>query len=474
MKQHDVVIIGGGISGLAAAYRLKRDAPQLRVAIVEKNSRLGGKLQTRQHDGLTIELGPDCFLARKPRGVGLCEELGIADRLIGRNPHHRKTFVLRHGVLHRLPEGLTGMIPTDLDALTHSTLLSKNGRRAVAQEPVQPVRPADSGDESLAEFVTRRFGREAFQNLIEPLMGGIYAGQADQLSLDATFPRLRQLELTHGSVIKGLTAPQEGLPISKYPPFVSLRGGMGQLADEIVARLDGVSLESGWSVTALAELENGYKLVMEDASRQTLQTIMTQHVILATPAFVSGTLLHKIDPALSDALCAIPYASTALVNMAFVKSDLTTLLDGYGYVIPNAEGKEALACTWSSLKWNGRAPQDHLLLRVYIGRFGSDVTRYNDGRLYQIAREELLETLTLSATPVYSHIQRWPRGLPQYNVGHNKRIDTIHSQISQHPNIRLAGNYFSGVGIPDAIQSGEQAADGVVDSVRFWSKGGRS
>lgn len=473
MNEHDVIIIGGGISGLAAAYRLQRDAPQLNVALVEKNGRFGGKLQTMCKDGFTIELGPDCFLARKPRGVGLCEELGIADQLIGRNPNHRKTFVLRHGRLHRLPEGLTGMIPTDLDALANSTLLSENGRRAIAQEPTQPVHPAESGDESLADFVTRRFGREAFENLIEPLMGGIYAGQADRLSLAATFPQLRQLELKHGSLLKGLTAPKEERVAVPYPPFVSLPGGIGQLAEEVVKRLEGVRLLHGWSAAGLAQLDKSYKVILEDKSRQTVQTLHARHVILATPAFVSGVLLRDIDPLLAEALCRIPYASTALVNLAFDKSDLGVTLDGYGYVIPNAEGKDALACTWSSLKWDGRAPDDRLLLRVYIGRFGSDVTRYDDGRLQQIALDELRETLDINANPIHSHVQRWPQGLPQYNLGHTSLIQTIQGQIGQHPNLRLAGNYFTGVGIPDAIQSGEQAADGVMDSVQFWAKSGR-
>ena len=251
-----VVIVGGGMAGLAAAYKLKNDASEFDITIVEASSQLGGKVSTERVDGFVIESGADCFLARKPRGIGLCEELGIADQLVGRDPNHAKTFVLRHGRLHPLPSGLTGMIPTNLDALTNSSLLSETAVSQIAQEPNLPPQP-ENGDESVASFVSRRLGQEAFDNLIEPLMGGIYAGQADQLSLVATFPQLRQLELKHGSLLKGLTNRAPATTEQKYPPFVSFPDGMQTLVDALVAQLDGVEILLNTAVTQIEKTVNG-------------------------------------------------------------------------------------------------------------------------------------------------------------------------------------------------------------------------
>lgn len=457
MSQYDVIIIGGGTAGLAAAWRLQQQAPHLKAALFEKHDQFGGKIQTTHDDGFLIEAGPDSFLARKPRGVGLCEELGLADALIGRDPAHKKTFVLRNGRLHPLPEGLTGMIPTNLDALTHSTLLSEAGRQAIAAEPEQPVPSADVGDESLAQFVTRRFGREAFENLIEPLMGGIYAGQASQLSLAATFPQLRQLELKHGSLLKGLTERPSPSTEQKYPPFVSLAGGMGQLVETLVEKLDGVELVSSRGVTAIEPLDSGYRLTLEDGT-----AVTCRQLIIATPAFIASRLLQSVDVELAAKLDSIPYASSALVNLTYIIDQLPDPLDGYGYVIPNAEEKEALACTWSSRKWNDRAPEGKLLLRVYIGRFGLDVTQYEDGRLRQIALDELRDTLGIETKPERVQIDRWHKGMPQYNMGHLERVEAIEERVAKHPNLGLAGNYFRGVGIPDAILMGETAVESLL------------
>ncbi|MEM7334876.1 MAG: protoporphyrinogen oxidase [Chloroflexota bacterium] len=469
LKQKDVIVIGGGISGLTAVYQLYKQAPHLKLVLIEAEPRLGGKIYTEQRDGFVIEHGPDSVLARKPRGVGLCEDLGIASDLIGRNPNHQKTFVLRHGRLHRLPEGLTGMIPTNLEALANSTLLSENGRLQIAQEPNLPPASNDVGDESLASFVSRRFGQEAFENLIEPLMGGIYAGQATQLSLAATFPQLRQLEIKHGSLINGLTNRPPATD-QLYPPFVSLSGGMGQLVEALVAELDEVDMLLGCKVTAVEKTDDGYRLDIENNNRSSnpklsITQYQTQAIILATPAFISGKLIEKTDPTLANALLGIPYSSTALVNLIYDESDLPNQLDGYGYVIPNAEQKEALACTWSSLKWNGRAPNGKLLLRVYIGRFGTDVTQYCDEKLLAIAYQELSDTLNITQKPLEQTVKRWPKGMPQFNMGHLDRVQTIRSQMALHPNMALAGNYFDGVGIPDAIFAGEQAAEKIQQAI---------
>lgn len=446
----DVVIIGGGITGLTAAYRLQQAAPQLGVMLIEAAPQLGGKIGTERFDGFVMEHGPDCFLARKTAGIRLCAEIGIADQLMGRNPAHQKTFVLRHGRLHRLPEGLTGMIPTNLEALQQNTLLSPAAQARLAQEPHLPPAPSN-GDESVAHFIGRRLGQETLENLVEPLMAGIYAGQADQLSLAATFPQLRQLEQQHGSLLRGLTS-RSAAAAADYPPFVSFPDGMQTLVAALLARLDGVTL---WRNTAVAHIRPtaaGYAVTTATGS-----VVDARALIVTTPFYVSSRLLADVDDELTAVLDSVPYASTALVNLAFDEADLPPL-DGYGYVIPRVEGREALACTWTSRKWTGRAPAGKVLLRVYIGRYGQpDVTAYDDGRLLDIAQTELRQTLHSDAQPLWQRIIRYPRAMPQYNMGHLDKIAAIEARLAQHSGLFLAGAGWRGVGIPDCIVAGETA-----------------
>ncbi len=358
-----VVVIGGGIAGLAAARRLESLSPKTHVVLVEKDDVLGGKIRTEHVDGFVVEAAPDSFLTRKERGVGLCEELGLGDELIARRPEHRGSFVRRGNELHPLPEGLTGMIPTSLEALETSELLSAAGKARFAAEPdVAPRSAAD--DESVAGFVSRRFGREAYDALVEPLMTGIYGGDGEQLSLRATFPQLRAIELEHGSVLRGLSAP----PVSDRPPFVSLRGGMGALVDALRDDLSRTQLRTGRGATRVVPRAGGFDVELEG------ETIPTNGVVLATPAFATADLVAELDPQLAEEHEEIPYASSVVVTLGFSRADVVPL-DGYGYVVPRAEGGDVLACTWSSQKWEHRAPEEAVLLRVYMGRFGArDVT----------------------------------------------------------------------------------------------------
>jgi oxygen-dependent protoporphyrinogen oxidase len=463
-----VVIIGGGITGLAAAYRLQQIAPEVEIILIEASERLGGKIGSERFEGFLIEAGPDCFLSRKPRGIGLCEELGVTAELQGRDPAHRKTYVLRHGRLHRLPEGLTGMIPTNLDALRHSTLLSDQARERIAQEPILPPAP-DNGDESVANFICRRFGRETFENLIEPLMGGIYAGQADQLSLAATFPQLRQLELKHGSLINGLLAQKTAASSASYPPFVAFRDGMGELVNHIVDRLKNVQICLRTAVSHIDIANEGYQLTLQPTNLQSpISNLHTPILILTTPTYVTSHLLHPIAPDLALTLDQIPYASSALVNLAFNEADISIPLDGYGYVIPRIEGRAALACTWTSRKWRGRAPAGKVLLRVYIGRFGEpDVTSYADEKLLAIAQQEISDTLQIQVEPLFHRIVRFPKAMPQYNMGHLDRLATIETRLKDFPGLFMSGAAFRGVGIPDCIHAGETAARA---AVAYWQE----
>jgi protoporphyrinogen/coproporphyrinogen III oxidase len=449
-----VVIVGGGITGLAATYRLQQSAVPLALTLVEREPQVGGKIVTERANGFVIEGGPDCFLSRKPRGIGLCEELGVADRLHGRNPAHQKTFVKRQNRLYPLPEGLTGMIPTNLDALADSPLISSAGQMRLAQEPELPPRPAN-GDESVADFIIRRLGREVYERLVEPLMGGIYAGDASQLSLAATFPQLRQLELKHGSLLKGLLAAQPNqTAVSEHPPFVAFPSGMAELVETLLARLDQTTILTNTAVSHLTRQENSYRLTLANG-----QQLTADFLLLTTPAYVTAGLLYPLDEQLAQAHADIPYASSVTISLAYRQTDLPQVLDGYGYVIPRAENTDVLACTWTSSKWEGRAPDGHTLVRVYAGRFGRrDVTQDNDNALLALAQTELRETLAIDAVPLFGRVYRWQQGMPQYNLGHPDRLALIEERLARHRGLYLAGAAYRGVGIPDCIQSAEKAA----------------
>jgi protoporphyrinogen/coproporphyrinogen III oxidase len=449
-----VAVVGGGIAGLAAARRIELIAPDAEVLLVERDPVLGGKLRTEHVDGFVIEAAPDSFLSRKERGVGLCEELGLSDELVGRRPEHHRTYVRVGDELHPLPEGLTGMIPTSLEALEETELLSAAGKARFAAEVDVPARRGPA-DESIGAFVSRRFGRETYEALVEPLMTGIYGGDGDKLSLQATFPQLRVLELEHGSLLRGLTAPAP----SELPPFVSLRNGMGTLVDALRDSFERTQLFIGREAVRVLPGDDGYRVELGDG-----ETHAADGVVVATPAHVTAELLADLDAALAAEQLAIPYASSVVVTLAFSRADVVPL-DGYGYLVPRAEGRDVLACTWSSQKWKGRAPDDCVLLRVYAGRFGGrDLTEDADADLVALARDELA-FLGVAAEPLLQRVQRWPWGMPQYVLGHPERLARIDRGLAAHPGLALAGAAYGGVGIPDCIRSGELAAESVVRAV---------
>lgn len=455
-----VVIVGGGMSGLAAAYRLHKLDPAIKLTLIEREERLGGKILTDTLNDFVIEGAPDSFLARKPRGVGLCEELGIADQLYGRDPRHAKTFVKFDGALYPLPSGLSGMIPTNLDALANNPLISPAGKERLAQEMMLPPLPktADNDDESVASFVSRRLGREVYEKLVEPLMSGIYAGDGEQLSLAATFPQLRQVELKHGSLLKGLTAtPEPAATAQKYPPFVSLRGGMATLVNAILQQVPTDAIVTGRAVSAINYDRGQYRIAFDNDA-----VLDADALILTTPAFATARLLEPIDAPLAAAHAAIPYASSAIVTLAY-EQGATPSPEGYGYVIPRIANSDVLACTISSNKWHGRAPEQCLLVRVYLGHYGQrDVTQDSDAELLALAQQEVAETLDLTTTPSFHRIYRWPLSMPQYTLGHLDRLAQINACLPDNPGLFLAGAAYRGVGIPDCIREGEDAAQAAV------------
>lgn len=458
-----VVIIGGGIAGLAAAYHLAKQRPDAEIVILERETRLGGKIVTEHTDGFVIEGGPEALLSAKPRLLELCHELGLGERLVGTNPAARRTFIRRKGRLQPLPEGLSGMVPTRLRPIALSPLISPLGKLRMGLDLVLPAARGD-GDESLAGFVERRLGREAYRWLVDPLVGGIYAGDGRRLSLTATAPHLRQLEREHGGLIRGAIAAKRRAAASpappQAPPFLAPRSGLGEIVASLRERLTaaGVEIETGVAAAAVRERDGGFEI-----ARSRGDAICADAVICATPAFVTAELLQGIDIEIADALRAIPYASVATVVLAYPAAAIPRPLDGSGYLVPRAEGGPVNACTWVSAKWPERAPEGFALIRVSLGGAGREAAlEASDDHLIAMAREEVRAIAGIEAAPTLARLFRWPRALPRYELGHLDRVAAIEARVNDaHPGLALAGSAYRGAGLADCARSGEEAASRV-------------
>jgi oxygen-dependent protoporphyrinogen oxidase len=478
-----IVIIGGGIAGLTTAYELQERARAaavpVQVSLVEAERRLGGVIRTERVDGFVIEGGPDSVLAQKPWAVDLAQRLGLGDQIVAANPAHKKTFVLYRGRLHELPEGLTLMIPTRLKPLLQTGLLSPLGKARAALDLIQRPRERE-GDVTLGAFVREHLGREAFERIVEPLMAGIYAGDGEQLSLRATFPRLLELEREYGSLIRGLLArgsalasplaekgSEENEGLRRWSGFVTLRQGLGQLVEALVARLAPVQLYTGQRVHCLhprtsdGRRWSGYDVELADG-----RTLPADAVVLATPAYVAADIIADLAPGLAHILRAIPYVSTATVSLAFRRADVRHPLDGYGFVVPRVERRPLLACTWTSSKFPCRAPSGFVLLRCFLGRAGQEeIVGLDDQALLRLIRAELADLLGIQAEPALVRIFRWPRAMPQYVLGHLERLEALQAHLARLPGLYLTGSAYGGVGLPDGVRAGMQTAAAVLGAL---------
>lgn len=460
-----MVVVGGGIAGLSAAYALSQsDGPPIACTLVEGDSRLGGKILTEQVEGFVIEGGPDSFLSQKPWGIELCRKLGLEDRLIGTNPDTRRTFVYSRGRLEELPEGLALGFPTRLGSFVRSGLLSWPGKLRLGAEIFVPRR-REEGDESLGGFFRRRLGDEALERIIEPLMTGIYAGDADRLSILATFPRFPEMEREHGSLVRSMlgarrrrTASDRG-EAPRWTPFVTLRGGLSELVRTLAGRLSAVKVCVGRRVTAVRRCGTGrgYEVLVEGDS-----SLKADAVVLATPAFGAASLLEPLDGTVAGLLEGIPYASTATVTLGYRREGFSHDLVGYGFVMPRIEGRTLLAATWSSSKWDHRAPDGSVLIRCYIGGAGRETAlERSDEELVELARADLRHVMGVMEKPALVRVFRWPRAMPQYLVGHLDRLAAIEARLQGLPGVFVAGAGYRGVGVPDCIRDGLGAAERV-------------
>ncbi|WP_172193744.1 protoporphyrinogen oxidase [Saccharibacillus qingshengii] len=485
-----VVILGGGISGLSAAYYLQKEAVQqgisLEITVVEADNRLGGRLQTQRKDGFLIEKGPDAFLARKPAIMELTDELGLTERLMPTNPDAKTSYILHKGRMHPMPMGFILGIPTKLSPFIRTGLISPLGKLRAALDFFKPARRIGE-DEALGDFIERRLGREVLEQITEPLLAGIYAGDTRSLSVMATFPQFKAMEANSGSLIKGMARgggrpkPQTAKKTSGVSPndgssavrsarksggagaavgksmFLSYRGGLSELIARLEEKLldQGARFVQGSGAASLTRLPNG----SYDIGLQSGETLNADGVICAVPAYEAARLLGEQIEA-SSRLRRIDYVSVANIALAYRTADLNISFERSGFLVPRKEGKRITACTWSSTKWTHVAPEGQTLLRTYIGRSGAqEWTSMSDAELIEEARRDLRELTGLDADPRWSQVNRCLSAMPQYPVGHVDSMRRITEELEdKRPGVLLCGAGYGGVGIPDCIAGGREAA----------------
>ncbi len=449
---YDVAIIGGGIAGLSTAWYLQQSAQKLQYILLEESNRWGGHIRTERVDDFVIEAGPDSFITQKPWGVQLARELGIEQRLLGTNDAMRQVYVLNHGKPTPLPDGVLLIVPTKFTPFALSPLISPLGKLRMGMDLFIPPK-RDGADETLADFVRRRLGSEALDKIAEPLLSGIYNAEADKQSLLATFPRFRALEEQHGSLTRGMIASRRNSHAQtssngKLPAFMTLRDGVEEMVRALVAQLRG-DLRLLNPVQHIARENENFVLMTNDGM------VRAKNIVLATPAFVAADLLRDIVPNVARNLQTIRYVSTGTLSLAYRVADIRRPLNGLGIVVPRSERRPINAITWSSCKFNHRAPEGFALLRVFFGGSRSpQAMELDDASLLNTVRDQLRELMGIEAAPLFHRLYRWHRSNAQYDVGHLDRIAQLEQALP--PGVYLTGSAYRGVGIPDCIKQSQE------------------
>jgi len=465
-----IAIIGGGIAGLAAAYELDKAraaGAAVEYTLFEERPRLGGSLASEIVDGAVLERGPDSFLTEKPAAAELCRELGLGGELIPSNDAARKTYIVTRNRLVALPDGLMFLVPTKLVPTALTRLFSVRTKMRMALELLIPPRPSE-GDESVAALVKRHFGQEAVDRLADPLLSGIYGGDATQLSAQTVLPRLVEMETKYGSLTRGMLAAHRKMrAMAKSSSdgasrggaiFTALRGGMGQLVDAITQRLDADSVRTSTSVNGIEKTAQGWKIAAGGASEN------FDALIMAAPAWTAGELLTPVDAELGAELGGIPYSSSITVNLVYDETKIGPLPDGFGFLVPAVEGRAMLACTFVHRKFLGRTPPGKAVFRAFLGGMKrTDLLAESDQALVEIVRREMREilgakTIPAEVEPEFAQVTRWRRAMAQYAVGHKARMQRVNARVAVLPGLRLVGNAYDGIGVPDCIRLGRKAA----------------
>lgn len=476
----DVVVIGAGISGLAAAYELQQKAKlagfRLNVTVLESRSRIGGAFWTDHVDGFVCEGGADSFITNKPWALQLCHRLGLANELMGTDETFRRSFVLRKGRLMPVPEGFVLMAPNRAWPVLATPILSWKAKLRMMLEPFVPRR-RETGDESLASFVRRRLGSEVLERLVQPLVGGIYTANPDELSLQSTMPQFIEMEQQHGSLLRASLFNRSGKKEidkassgARYGLFVTLKNGMGRLAEKLAAELPAGSVRLNTAVSGLSRDQQTGKWQVELAGGERLSA---DGVVLATEAHASARLVEGFDSKLAGHLRSIPYASSAIALVGFDRSQVSHPLDGFGLVVPASENRRILAISFTSVKLPGRAPAGKVLLRVFVGgAMQADLYDLSDEEIRRIVLEETASILGTTGEPCLYQLARHTRAMPQYTLGHQARVKQIEQDMTRHPGLVLASNALYGVGVPDCVRTAQNAAEKLANVIGLGKSSG--
>ncbi len=475
-----IAVIGGGISGLAAAQRLVSQSANVRVTLFEASRRFGGIIRTEEAEGFLMELGPDSFITNKPAGIRLCEEIGFSDQLIPTDSRYRRSLVLRNGRPTAVPDGFMLMAPAKPWAIMTTPVLSLTGKLRLLAEAIIPRRQR-TDDESLASFVTRRFGREALDRLVQPLVGGIYTSDPDKLSLMATMPRFLEMEQSHGSVIRATLAQQKSEQKSasgeqgssgsgaRYGLFATAKNGLGDLINSLESWLKNkgqVDFRSGCRIREVSppsDVNSEWSVIVEDSTAPEL----FDAVVITQPTHVAALMMkHQSMAELSSLLNTIEYASSAIVVSGHNLSDFSHPMDAFGMVVPTTENRKILAVSFSSRKFPNRAPEGQILLRTFVGgAMQPQLLQMDDDAMVATVNEELSQIFGMKMPPAFSEVIRYNKAMPQYHVGHLNLVARIETAQSRLPGLFLAGSAYHGVGIPDSIASGRRAADAALSHI---------
>jgi protoporphyrinogen/coproporphyrinogen III oxidase len=438
-----VLIICGGISGLSAAYYLNKAG--IRPTLIEKSEHLGGVIRTTVQQGCVLEAGPDSFIAAKPWAMELIEEVGLADQVIGSNDHLRITYILKHGKLVPLPDGLMMMVPTKILPLMRTDLLSWGTKIRMGLEFLRRPPKTPHADRSVYDFLLDHYGQESIDYLAEPLLAGVYGGDPREMSVNSVLARFVEIETKYGSLTRGVLAAPRPNGSSSGSLFRTLKNGLGQLVDALKGSADVVHA----AADALERNGSGFR------ARVNGDWLDAEHVVLATPAADAARLLKPWNGNLAELLQAIPYTSSVTLSLGYRKDTFDHPLKGFGFLVPKRERKLLAACTWVGNKFSYRVPEDMVLLRCFMG---GGALQESDASLVDTARRELQSIMGLSAMPVFSSVARWPNAMAQYTVGHEQRQRQVESIVKGIPGLHLAGNGYRGIGLPDCVKMGKEAA----------------